>query len=115
MIVIRLFYNRDTVRINGNGQSDSSMNCCLHLRPESKSKTCKGDSNYRIQLDMVAALMTAGAGAQGWAPGGEGGTRKSSQQGWGDRGRVIHYTVENRIFAVSSPSTDARTGSYCCR
>ncbi len=25
------------------------------------------------------------------------------------------HTVENRIFAVSSPSTDARTGSYCCR
>ncbi len=23
--------------------------------------------------------------------------------------------VENRIFAVSSPSTDARTGLYCCR
>ncbi len=61
MIVIRLFYSRDTVRINGNGQSDSSMNCCLHLRPESNSKTCKGDSNYRIQSDMVAALMTAGA------------------------------------------------------
>jgi hypothetical protein len=59
------------------------MDCCLHLRPESNSKTCKGDSNYRIQLDMVAALKTAGAGV---------GTRKSSQQGWGDRGRVIHYT-----------------------
>jgi hypothetical protein len=44
---------------------------------------------------MVAALMTAGAGAQGWAPGGEGGTRKSSQQGWGDRGRVINYTRVN--------------------
>ncbi len=56
MIVIRLLYNRDTVRINDNGQSDSSMNCCLHLRPESNSKTCKGDNNYRIQLDMVAAL-----------------------------------------------------------
>jgi hypothetical protein len=65
MIVIRLLYNRDTVRINGNGQSDSSMDCCLHLRPESNSKTCKGDSNYRIQLDMLAALKTAGAGAQG--------------------------------------------------
>ncbi len=25
------------------------------------------------------------------------------------------YLVENRIFAVSSPSTDARTGLYCCR
>jgi hypothetical protein len=24
-------------------------------------------------------------------------------------------SVENRIFAVSSPSTDARTGLYCCR
>ncbi len=25
------------------------------------------------------------------------------------------YYVENRIFAVSSPSTDARSGLYCCR
>ncbi len=80
MIVIRLLYNRGTVRINGNGQSDSSLNCCLHLRPESNSKTCKGDSNYGIQLDMVAALMTAGAGAQGWAPGGEGAPEKAASR-----------------------------------
>ncbi len=31
-------------------------------------------------------------------------------------GEVLYYTsVESRIFAVSSPSTDARTGLYCCR
>ena len=83
MIVIRLFYNRDTVRINGNGQSDSSMNCCLHLRPESNSKTCKGDSNYGIQLDMVAALMTAGAGAgTGW----RGGHQEKQPAGKGRQG-----------------------------
>ncbi len=35
-----------------------------------------------------------------------------------ERGRgQVHFWegVENRIFAVSSPSTDARTGLYCCR
>jgi hypothetical protein len=41
---------------------------------------------------MALAIATAGAGAQGWAPWGEGGTRKSSQQGRGDRGQVMHYT-----------------------
>jgi hypothetical protein len=64
------------------------------------SKTCKGDSNYRIQLDMVAALKTAGAGAQGWAPGGEGGTRKSSQQGWGDRGLEQEKTSKHGIIDI---------------
>ncbi len=28
---------------------------------------------------------------------------------------IIHKCRKNRIFAVSSPSTDARTGLYCCR